>query len=370
MCIILRTLYRDIRDLLSLFSSPRSFFQKVSVEGSAATILRLLLYGILFDLLFALVLFPEVRKPARIPLLYVFTLGISEGLIAILLGAMLYATTRLLRPQPKFKVVVAYAVIGKFFFLTPAVICFGYYLLKESVAVLAARGAIVWLASLLIPVVCPFLIAPSANRRTMVSLLSLVILIVARVAIIVSPAHGNSQISTPVSRFAFLYDPVAAEMDRYNPTENVPQVDLSRLLQAQELVIHAVQTDSDGTAHFNLRQIQEGAILINAEASTIGDYARDHLGLLSSIDNGAVFVSTEKMVTLMRLDFDSLSSLSDRTTVRIPRFAFDVIGVLDSPVATSKCLDRHLETHFRLIGFLDSTVLSRYRLRKCLLSAW
>jgi hypothetical protein len=369
MSLFAHTLMQDIRDLSRLFRSPGSFFQKVSAESGAATLLRLLMYGVLFDLLFAVLLVPEARNPSRIPLSYALTFGICAGFLAIIPGAILFLITRLLSPRPGFKVVIAYAVMGKLFLLTPAVICFALYLFKESVPLLAIRGTMVWLGSLLIAVACPFLIAASAKRRWLVSLLSLVVQVAVNAAVILAVSHSGPKMPAQVSMLSFLYDPVAAEMERYTPTD-FPQVDLSRLLPAQELSIRAIHVDSSGTARFNLGQIQASAALINDEARVIGSYVRTHLGALPPDETTLMFAATKEVVRAMKDDYASLASLSDGISVKIPKSESEVLAVLASPVATSKGLDKHLESHFKLISLVDSNVLSRYRLRKFLLAVW
>jgi len=359
---------RDISDLSLIFQSPRSFFGRVASESGISTVRRLLLYGVLFDLLTIVLFLPMIPSPEKISLRQLLLFGTLETLIAVFPGLLLSVTTRLLDPKPAIKVVIAYAVVCKFVMLTPAVVFFALYLLGESVALLAAKGVVVWFASLALPLSAPFLLSTSSKRRLLTAFLSLLLLIGARIGLAQLVIYANPFMIDKLSSFSFLIDPVGLEISRYKLEDMIPKAEFDNILKSQKDILEAVRIDGK-SANIDQFRIFASTTTINLETEKIASYANNLKSQLPA-ENLITFQTTKEIIKALREDLDSLASIADAARIGSPLPGQDITGVLSTIGATSTQLQRQIEVQNRMVKIFESQIITRYKLRKWLLAVW
>lgn len=232
-----KQLSSDIADIKLLVLKPRTLFRKIKKEKTFVTIRRLILYGVLFDALLLAFLLPTFPNIANTTFWQLLSLGVTETILALFPGLVFFLPSRLLSPAPTFKQVISCAVMVKFLLLTPAMFFFAVYLFTESVAVSALRGAIVWVASLSIPIVCPLLLAENLKRRLLVGVLSLFLVFGLRSGVGFAIASRGPEVMDEVAPIFLQFDPIGAELDHMKVLDWMRPYDLSPLMSLESEVL-------------------------------------------------------------------------------------------------------------------------------------
>ena len=207
-----KQLISDVSDLRLLCRSPNGFAARIDDEDGLSTARRLLIYGILFDLIIVIALLPaaccNVLSPWRLVLI-----GVLETTLAATQGLVYIASTRLLSDRPSPKSVVATTVAMKFLFLIPAVVLMAMYLVTESIPFLVLRGIAAWIGSISIPLLLPFVVARGARRRVLVGLVSLVLIVAVRMGVGLLSLQENHKMPEKLIKISLNYDPIGHELN-------------------------------------------------------------------------------------------------------------------------------------------------------------
>jgi hypothetical protein len=332
---------------------------------------RLIVYGILFDLLIIISLIPVVQDPAKITIKQIVFLGVLETLIAFFPGFVFFVSTRLLSSPPSLKALLSYAVVCKFVFCIPTIICTSLYLWGENTVVLAIRGGLGLAASFALPVLCPYLVSTSTRKRPLVSILSLVLLVAARtgIAALLGVWNPNPVFFERLEGFSLLFDPVSFEISHDKLTSAMPtDWDISKIYESQSNIVKSIHIQN-GRITINLSQIQYNSSNIDLETDRLNTYVAS-LETTLPVDKDVVFLTTKEFVRLIRVNMTALRAVSDAARVPFPNTNQDAIALLSSVTRTTKEVAALIKAQKDMTSFVASQVIPRYRLRRYLLSVW
>ncbi len=201
-----------LKELVYLVLSPRKFFRTVAAEATNETIYRLTVYTSCYAII-EIALFTAVLRLPTISSYEVVGIALLEATFSLFVRPVLLGVAYVLRIEQPLKTSLAYALSGRFLFLTPALVSYALFLMTENYGFALVRGVLVQAYVLVYVLMFPLALSKSIKQRA----LAVVITIATTVSLMLAVAWITLRFSTQMSRFeefSLLYDPIGAEVDR------------------------------------------------------------------------------------------------------------------------------------------------------------
>ncbi len=236
-----------LEDLLLIFSSPRSFFQKLQNESLGYLVRRLILYYFCFDLVILALFYPIAGSASGITPFTLFIISLVEILIAFIHVPAFLISSRISSPKIPIRLAIVYPLIAKVIFLIPSIVAYAAYLLSENTVFIFIRGSLVYAYFLVICLLFPYISLKKTKRRLLVVLVSLVSVI--GINILTFTLVTNFYKREPSDRYKammIIFDPIGCELENKVLTFDYEIEEITFTIDMIQDIINAAEPHQDG----------------------------------------------------------------------------------------------------------------------------
>lgn len=284
---------RCFQDIGLFLLSPRRYINIVVDENTKDSIHRFCIHAICFTVLELVVFRVAIAKAAEISTYEILGVAIFETVISLFLFPTFLLVAYLTRSHKPIKTAVVYALTGRFVFLVPTFLLYGFFLLTEDYTFALLRGVSAYAFGLAHVLVLPFALSRTLRGRALAISVGLISSILSFILLGLLFFQTSTQASK-VIELSVLYDPIGAEVEDLKigfdiVGEQSPIGSLFRSLRSLR------EDDQPENARSNVRQQLAGWSQIRDQSKLKWEKERTHL---QEKRNAARFSTTRQLIDL------------------------------------------------------------------------